>query len=140
MLRYEYVSESSRKFWEIYPVDQDGGDFIVRVRFGRLGTSGQEHIKVFSYSSGAARYRQEKITEKVRKGYRLKSSPVIVPKVQTVTPKPAPCAHDTLARKGNAYECVKCKKNVEFDKPQDDLAAPALQQKVRRYFDRSVPA
>lgn len=146
-MRYEYVGGTSRKFWEVFPVDEKDGDYIVRVRFGRLGTAGQERIKVFTYQSAANRYRNEKIGEKERKGYKIKAEV----KTQTgweqwkgqpaavLPPKPKPlCAHLTLMRKNGVYECTTCNKSVEFDKPQFNTATPEFEKKVRRYFDMSA--
>jgi predicted DNA-binding WGR domain protein len=147
MLRYEYIGDSSRKYWEIFPVDESSyGDYVVRVHYGRIGTSGQENVKVFSYRTGAERYRNEKIAEKLKKGYKLKgatgaaSGPLYSPAF-VAPPKAAPaCVHITLMRSGGKYVCANCKMTVEFDKPQADISTPAFQQKVRRYFDRSVTA
>lgn len=145
MRRYEYVGGSSRKFWEIEDVDEQGKSWIVRVRFGRLGTSGQTNTKVFSYESGAIRYRNAKIAEKMAKGYVLKSAPKPTPQPtfqQTVpwsyTPPQAAnriaCKHDTIKRNGSKYKCAGCGDTVEFDKPQVEVEQPEFQQRVRRFF------
>jgi predicted DNA-binding WGR domain protein len=152
MLRYEFIGGSSRKFWEIFPVNLSGYDYIVRVRYGRIGTNGQENIKVFERESAAKRYYDEKIEEKCRKGYKKKTStptpaplttgltwPVFPLGVLAPKPKAQPaCEHATLTRRDGTYVCMACKKQVEFDKAPVDT--PEVQQKVRRFFDRSVSA
>jgi predicted DNA-binding WGR domain protein len=62
--RFEFVGGSSRKFWE---VSQAGAS--ISVRFGRIGTAGQEQSKTFADESGAAREIERLIAEKVKKGY-----------------------------------------------------------------------
>lgn len=150
MERYEFIGGSSRKFWEVEPVRQEGdSEWVVRVRFGRLGTSGQTHSKVFSYCSAANRYRAEKIEEKRRKGYTLKSAPKPKP-VQKAQPvwlpsadqtaflekivKKPVCQHVTITRNGNKYKCNACGDQVEFDKPQAAIEAPEFETRVRRFF------
>lgn len=139
MQRYEYVGGTSRKFWEVEDVDEQGKNWIVRVRYGRIGKGAQTHTKIFSYETGALRYRQEKILEKTRKGYVLKTPPKPAPKVQPLVAawkppvKPA-CQHVTITRNGNKYKCNACGDQVEFDKPQVEASQPEFQQRVRRYF------
>jgi predicted DNA-binding WGR domain protein len=156
MLRYEYIGGSSRKFWEVWPVDEttNGHCWTVRVRYGRLGTAGQTHTKVFSYETAARRYRDEKIVEKVTKGYVLKTKltevlktkltePLVdsfstsTPTYFTSKPKPAkpPCAHVTISRHGAIYKCHACGEKVEFDAPQAAQDRPEFQSQVRRFFD-----
>jgi predicted DNA-binding WGR domain protein len=152
--RYEYVGGSSRKFWEIEkPRCADGkwGDWLVTVVFGRIGTAGQSHTKVFGSKWTAESYYSSKVSEKVGKGYVPKGKIATVsPKLQQiqgsaipqyvvpkVKPKPA-CAHPTLTRKGNTYECAACKSKVEFDKPQaSTVQVFEIEQQVRRYFARA---
>lgn len=147
MQRYEYIGGSSRKFWEIDPVHQEGDDeWVVRVKFGRLGTAGQTHSKVFGWKTAAERYRTSKVEEKLRKGYTLKNAPKPIQKAQpTFTqtvpwdwqpPKPIKpaCQHVTITRTGNKYKCNACGDQVEFDKPQVAAEAPEFETKVRRFF------
>ncbi len=142
MKRYEYVGGTSRKFWEIEEVDEQGKNWIVRVRYGRIGKGAQTHTKIFSYETGALRYRQEKILEKTRKGYVLKTPPKPKPQptfVETVPwtwkpPVKPVCQHVTITRNGNKYKCNACGDQVEFDKPQVEVEQPEFQQRVRRYF------
>jgi predicted DNA-binding WGR domain protein len=62
--RFELIGGGSKKFWEI---SQAGSS--ISVRFGRIGTSGQEQTKAFSDDSAAAREINRLIAEKVKKGY-----------------------------------------------------------------------
>jgi predicted DNA-binding WGR domain protein len=62
--RFEYVGVGSRKLWEI---SVSGAE--VSVRFGRIGTVGQEQIKSFSDAARAQREADKLITEKLKKGY-----------------------------------------------------------------------
>jgi len=61
---FEFIGGSSRKFWEIAVT---GNSFTVR--FGRIGTAGQEQTKAFVDESKAAREAEKLIAEKVKKGY-----------------------------------------------------------------------
>ncbi len=62
--RFEFVRGNSAKFWEI---SVGGSD--VTVRYGRLGTDGQQQTKSFPTSDGAGRHADKIIAEKTRKGY-----------------------------------------------------------------------
>ncbi len=62
--RLEFVGGSSRKFWEI---TVSGNSFTVR--FGRMGTAGQEQTKSFADESKARREAENLIAEKLKKGY-----------------------------------------------------------------------
>jgi len=62
--RFEFVGGGSQKFWEI---SVDGK--ALTVRFGRLGTRGQEQNKTYSDESKARREADKLIQEKLRKGY-----------------------------------------------------------------------
>jgi len=66
MARYEYREGSSQKFWEIEKKDKK-----VIVRFGRIGSKGQEKVKSFKNSWEASNYRTAQIKAKTRKGYAL---------------------------------------------------------------------
>ncbi|RBP41210.1 AAA domain-containing protein [Roseimicrobium gellanilyticum] len=62
--RFELVSGTSSKFWE---VSVDGTTLVVR--FGRIGTNGQEQRKVFPDEATAQRQEAKLILEKTSKGY-----------------------------------------------------------------------
>jgi predicted DNA-binding WGR domain protein len=62
--RFEFISGSSRKFWEI-SLHQNS----FTVRFGRIGTAGQAQTKTFADEAKAGREAEKLITEKVKKGY-----------------------------------------------------------------------
>ena len=62
---FEFISEGSKKFWEITV-----GDTSFTVRFGRMGTAGQTQTKSFAESNVARDEAEKLIAEKVRKGYR----------------------------------------------------------------------
>ncbi len=63
--RLEYVGGGSSKFYEL---NREG--LHVRMRWGRIGTTGQSDEKTFSTLSAAMSFAREKRDEKVRKGYR----------------------------------------------------------------------
>ena len=62
--RFEYVTGSSDKFWEIEVNDKE-----VLVRFGRNGTSGQSNSKNFADEAAAKQHAEKLIQEKAGKGY-----------------------------------------------------------------------
>jgi predicted DNA-binding WGR domain protein len=62
--RFEFVSGSSSKFWEI---STSGNSFTVR--FGRLGTAGQSQTKSFTDAASARREAESLIAQKLNKGY-----------------------------------------------------------------------
>ena len=62
--RFEFVGGTSAKFWE---VDRAGKD--VTVRFGRLGTSGQQQTKSLRTLEAAQRHVEKLVGEKLAKGY-----------------------------------------------------------------------
>ena len=62
--RFEFVSGGSQKFWEIAVA---GKSFTVR--FGRIGTRGQEQTKSYSDEAKSCREADKLIQEKLRKGY-----------------------------------------------------------------------
>jgi predicted DNA-binding WGR domain protein len=62
--RFELIAGNSKKFWEI---SQSGPS--IAVRFGRIGTNGQEQTKSFPDDSAAAREMNRLIAEKIKKGY-----------------------------------------------------------------------
>ena len=62
--RLEFEGGGSSKFWES---ELRGAELVVR--FGRLGTDGQEKIKAFPDAAAAAKEQAKLIKEKLRKGY-----------------------------------------------------------------------
>ncbi|MEV6237399.1 DUF4132 domain-containing protein [Lentzea sp. NPDC051838] len=64
MRRWELVSGSSAKFWEI---EQDGT--AVTVRFGRLNTAGQTQTKELASAEAAEAHVAKLVAEKEKKGY-----------------------------------------------------------------------
>ena len=62
--RFEFVGGGSQKFWEI---SVDGKSFTVR--YGRIGTRGQEQSKSYTDEAKARREADKLIQEKLRKGY-----------------------------------------------------------------------
>jgi DNA ligase-1 len=64
MRRFEFVGGSSAKFWEI---SVDGTD--ITVRFGRIGTGGQQQTKSFADAAKARQHAEKLIAEKTGKGY-----------------------------------------------------------------------
>ena len=66
MQRLEFSDGKSNKFWEVGIVGCD-----LTVRFGRIGTSGQENTKTFADPAVAIKERDKLIKEKIGKGYRL---------------------------------------------------------------------
>lgn len=66
----EFISGSSRKFWEI---SVSGNSFTVR--FGRIGTSGQTQTKTFADEPTAKQEADRLVTEKLKKGYLEKTVP-----------------------------------------------------------------
>lgn len=68
--RFEYVGGSSAKFWE---VRVDGKE--VTVRFGRLGTAGQQQSKTLPDEARATAHAEKLIREKTAKGYREVTTP-----------------------------------------------------------------
>ncbi len=67
--RFEFVSGTSAKFWEVSVAGCD-----VTVCYGRLGTSGQTQTKKFPDPAVAQRHADKLIGEKTRKGYRETTS------------------------------------------------------------------
>lgn len=101
MQRYELVEGVSSKFWE---VEVSGADLTVR--FGRIGTAGQNKTKSLGDAAAAIKERDKLIKEKAGKGYTLVGTsaastpkPPFTPKPESETesesesePKPAPAA------------------------------------------------
>jgi predicted DNA-binding WGR domain protein/cell wall assembly regulator SMI1 len=95
--RFELVEGASSKFWEI---DVQGSGFTVR--FGRIGTNGQEQVKSFGTPEATHAAAQKLIAEKVKKGYT--EQPVGGASAAPAVAEPAPAApspdeqHEMLAR------------------------------------------
>ena len=64
------MSGSSKKFWEI---TFSGERFSVR--FGRIGTAGQERVKTYANKESAQRAAERMISQKLGKGYEEKPRP-----------------------------------------------------------------
>ena len=62
--RFDFIGGSSQKFWEISVA---GNSFTVR--FGRIGTVGQNQTKTFADETKASREAEKLIAEKLKKGY-----------------------------------------------------------------------
>jgi predicted DNA-binding WGR domain protein len=62
--RFELVDEKSSKFWEIRV---DGAS--VEVRYGKIGTTGQNQTKEFGDESAALRHAEKMVGEKLKGGY-----------------------------------------------------------------------
>lgn len=140
-MRYEFRGGGSNKFWEIFKPIRLNDSYVVDVVFGRIGTSGQPHRKVFLSKWRADTYHDGKVAEKLKKGYHVVGVKPIPAKPFTsladpkyVAPKPKPCEHVTLTKKGKGWECASCKHQVEFDQPQA-VSTPEFETKVRRFFD-----
>ena len=65
MRRFEFIEGSSNKFWEI---DIDGS--TLRIRYGKIGSSGQEQEKSFPNNEKTAKEYAKLIHEKTNKGYK----------------------------------------------------------------------
>ncbi|HEY1602866.1 MAG TPA: WGR domain-containing protein [Pirellulales bacterium] len=63
--RFEFVGGNSAKFWEI-----EINNTSVIVRYGRLGTNGQQQEKHFADTAAAHDHAEKLVAEKTRKGYR----------------------------------------------------------------------
>lgn len=61
---FEYKDDKSSKFWEVTLADT-----TVTVRYGKTGTNGQSHQKVFADSTVASKHAEKMIAEKTGKGY-----------------------------------------------------------------------
>lgn len=67
---FEFVEDGSSKFWSIWRTDS-----VVTVKYGKIGTKGQEKPKSFSDEAAANKYYNEIIGEKTEKGYIEKTGP-----------------------------------------------------------------
>ena len=74
---YHSTVESSNKFWS-YDID----NLSVRIDWGRCGLQGQFQIKTFSTRGELNKFVDQKVQEKLRKGYKLVSAEALVKEVQ----------------------------------------------------------
>lgn len=63
--RFEFIGGKSAKFWEI-----EISNSCVTVRWGRLGTGGQQQENLFDDAAADNKHAEKLIAEKTRKGYR----------------------------------------------------------------------
>ena len=63
--RFEFISGSSAKFWEITNSHRE-----VTVRYGRIGSNGQMQTKSFTSDAAANTHALQQINAKLAKGYR----------------------------------------------------------------------
>lgn len=143
--RFTYVKDSSRKFWEIHAPKQINNTWSVQVHFGRIGTAGQYHTKLFTGKSRwyADKFYNGKIAEKLAKGYSEAGFPSVKKNVVSYVPdyvpvKPKPCQHDNLTRKGSSWTCNACGNKVEFDKTVE--VKFGVESEARRFFDLEYSA
>jgi predicted DNA-binding WGR domain protein len=61
---FEFVSDTSAKFWEVEIIGCD-----VLVRYGRLGSFGQSQTKSFPDPAAARQHAEKQIGQKTGKGY-----------------------------------------------------------------------
>jgi len=64
--RFNFKDDSSDKFWEIA---QDGVRMVVR--YGKVGTKGQENVKVFETEIQTKTEIDKLIQQKIKKGYQV---------------------------------------------------------------------
>lgn len=62
--RFEYKDDKSSKFWEILVSGN-----VLNVRYGKIGTDGQNQTKEFADAATAEKQAQKLIAEKMGKGY-----------------------------------------------------------------------
>lgn len=87
MRRFEFVEGTSSKFWEIA---LDGSSFVVR--WGRIGTAGQEQTKSFPTPEKARSEHDKLVAEKTKKGYVEVGEPPAAAGEEPATDAPAPAA------------------------------------------------
>jgi predicted DNA-binding WGR domain protein len=69
MPRYELSEGKSSKFWQ---VTLRGKELVVH--FGRIGSTGQQHVKKFATAAAATKAYDQLIAEKTNKGYAIAKS------------------------------------------------------------------
>jgi len=140
--RYEFRSAGSSKFWEIdEPESYVPVGYVVRVRFGKIGTIGKVHQNVFWSQRSADEHYRTKVNEKLRKGYTEcgqtqthHHEPSVGAFISPVVPVAKPCEHVSLTKTSdNVWKCAKCKTQIEFEKqPSGVEIEPA---RVRRFIN-----
>lgn len=63
--RFEFVDGKSAKFWEVLVIDKK-----VEVKFGKIGTNGQNQTKEFGTKEDAVKQAEKLIREKLKNGYK----------------------------------------------------------------------
>jgi predicted DNA-binding WGR domain protein len=130
--KFHFIGGKSSKFWQIYePMDVGGGhQFAVKVEYGRIGSSGQNHTKVFWNQTAALKYYEKIIAKKLDKGYveQQKSAK----KKQAV---PAGCSHDSLQRVGLQFKCNGCGDTVEWQQSLTEISPVEAEKKAKRFIN-----
>ena len=83
MARYELVSGTSSKFWEI---ELRGSELLVR--WGRIGTAGQQKAKPFASPAAATAEQARAVKSKLAEGYREVASAASAKPTRAVAAKP----------------------------------------------------
>jgi predicted DNA-binding WGR domain protein len=144
--RFTCIRNGANKFWEIEePQQTDDTQWAVSVKFGRIGSWGQERVHVENGKYSARSYYMDKVAEKERKGYKeaghvaVNKSVVTYQPTYIPAPKPTSCKHDSLTRSGAKWKCGACKKEVDFGKDSAPVSSVEFEvvTKVRRFFDLS---
>ena len=162
--RFTCVGNGANKFWEIdEPKQVDQHQWAVTVKFGRIGSWGQERVHVENGKYAARSYYMDKIEEKDRKGYKEAGGVKVEKNVVTYQPtgygkflqplfqrfafkitqdsttQPLACKHDNLTRSGAKWKCGACKKEVDFGKDSAPVSSVEFEvvTKVRRFFNLS---
>jgi len=65
--RLEYKDKASQKFWEV-----SAAGSTINVKYGRLGTKGQNSVKKMSTPDAAEKEIEKLIKSKLKKGYKKK--------------------------------------------------------------------
>ena len=65
--RLEYKDKKSQKFWEV-----SSSGSTINVKYGRLGTKGQNSVKKMSNPAAAKKEIEKLIKSKIKKGYKKK--------------------------------------------------------------------
>ena len=65
--RLEYKDKASQKFWEV-----SAAGSTINVKYGRLGTKGQNSVKKMSTPDAAKKEIEKLIKSKLKKGYKKK--------------------------------------------------------------------
>ena len=66
-IRLEYKDRVSQKFWEV-----SAAGSTINVKYGRLGTKGQNSVKKMSTPEAAKKEMEKRIKSKLKKGYKKK--------------------------------------------------------------------